>query len=327
MIDRIGQLFITGFEGETPSEDYLAFVERQNPGGVILFEENCNPHSRAEKSVQTISARNQTPPFVAVDQEGGRVCRFRGMPAEYGAASEYAEKGKIELYDEQFSRAAYYLRSNGINLLLGPVADLYLNDDNQCLKGRTFGSQSSRAIPFIERTIKIAHKAGLLTCAKHFPGLGAARSDPHEELVSADFTFQTFLNRESFTFQAAVRSGSDMIMTTHLLLPNLDKYPATISQVVVEKLLRDTLSFDGIVITDDLLMKGADRFGNYGERAFKAFHAGHDILLFGRNYRAAEEAILYFQQAYEKGLLDSDRLRTSLNRISGIKSKLAVSVV
>jgi len=327
MIDRIGQLFITGYEGETPSEDYLAFLERQNPGGIILFEENCNPHSRAESSLQKISARTNVPPFIAVDQEGGRVCRFRGVPAEYGAPSDYAEHDKIDLYAEHFSRSAYYLRSLGINLLLGPVADLNLNRDNQCLQGRTFGSQSSRVIPFIERTIKIAHKAGLLTCTKHFPGLGAAKLDPHEELVSADYTYQTFLNRESFTFQAAVRSGSDMIMTTHLLLPSLDNYPATISQVVVEKLLRETLAFDGIVITDDLLMKGADRFGNHGERAFKAFHAGHDILLFGRNYRAADEAIQYFKQAYRKGLLDSDRLRSSLNRISGIKSKLTASVV
>ncbi|UCD17851.1 MAG: hypothetical protein JSV44_02800 [Candidatus Zixiibacteriota bacterium] len=327
MIDRIGQLFIVGFDGEIPSTEFLEFFSSQQPGGVILFEENCNPHGKAEESLRRITSKANIIPFVAVDQEGGRVCRFRGAPAEYGAASAYGGKYNLELYSEQFSRAAYYLRAAGVNLLLGPVADLQLNDDNRCLKGRTFGRQSAKVMPFVEKTIKLARKAGLLTCVKHFPGLGASKDDPHEGVAVGDYDFQTFLNREAFTFQAAVRAGCEMVMTTHLSLPLIDKTLATASQVVVEKMLRETLTFDGIVVTDDLLMKGADQLGSYGERAVQAFQAGHDILLFGRNFRAAREAISHFKQAFQKGQIDENHLGSSLDRIAGIKSKLMVSVL
>ena len=327
MIDKIGQLFITGFEGETPSEDFLKFFTSEKIGGLVLFEEQCNPHSRAENTIRKLSINSEILPIVAVDQEGGRICRFKGAPAEFGDASEYGKNNNLELYSEQFSRATYYLQSLGINLLFGPVADLQLGHDNICLEGRTFGSNPARVIPFIERTIKIAHKVGLLTCVKHFPGFGAASVDPHKELSRAGYNYQTFINREALTFQAALEFGSDMVMTTHLLVPDIDSKPATISKVVVEILLRGTLAFDGLVITDDLTMLGAGRLGGYGERALRAFKAGHDLLLFGRDYRAAGEALEYFRKAYEKGQVNEERLRTSLERVSGIKSKLAVSAL
>ena len=324
MIDKIGQIFIVGYKGIDPSDDFKRFFSREQLGGVIFFEDNANPHYHAEKNIKDFIAESNVIPFFAVDQEGGRVCRFRGAPAEFDSPSKYAEKNNLELYAEQFGRAAYYLQSLGINLLLAPVADLNLDDQNPCLQGRTFGKSPARAIPFIERTIKIAHNFSLLTCAKHFPGLGASVIDPHHDLARADYDFQTFINREGITFQTAIEAGCDMIMTTHLILPQLDKEPATTSKAVVGNMLRGTLKFDGIAITDDLLMEGARVMGDYGERALKAFNAGHDILLFGQNFRVAEEVIKYFKKAYKKGLLNEERLTNSLERISGIKSKLTV---
>lgn len=326
MLERIGQLFFTGFDSSTPSKEFLEFVARENVGGVIFFEENCNPHSLAEETIRTIQSAVATP-FIGVDQEGGRVCRFRGAPAEYGSAADYGKNKNLEIFEEHFSRAAYYLHSLGVNLLFGPVADLQLNADNKCLEGRSFGKNPARVIAFIEKAIRIANKAGLLSCLKHFPGLGAARTDPHSQTATADYDFQTFINREALTFKAGISAGADMVMTTHLILPEIDSHPATASDSVIRVLLRETLGFDGIVITDDLLMQGADNLGSYGERALKAFNAGHDLLLFGRNFGAAREALGYFKEAYRRGLIDEERLETSLDRISGIKSKLTVPVI
>jgi beta-N-acetylhexosaminidase len=327
MLERIGQLFVTGLDGPRPSKEFLEFYKAENLGGIVLFEENCTPHSLAEDTIRQIHRLSSVTPFVAVDQEGGRVCRFKGAPMEYGAAAKYGSENNMELFEEQFSRTAYLLGSLGVNLLLGPVADLTLNENNECLKDRTFSSSASRVIPFIEKSIDICRKAGLLSCLKHFPGLGAARDDPHIKMSVADFDYQTFLNREGIPFKAGIDNDVDMIMTTHLLLPKLDSKPATVSEVVVNQLLRNKLGFYGIVITDDLLMKGANELGSVEERALEAFLAGHDLLLFGQDFSAVRKTISYFKEAVKDGRLNENRLSDSLDRISGIKSKIALPVI
>lgn len=327
MLDKIGQLFITGFDTQEPTDEFLKFYASENVGGIILFENNCTPHNLAEKSIKSvIEISSDIMPLIGVDQEGGRVCRFRGAPAEYKSPSDYGKERNIELFKEQFSRAAHYIHSLGVNLLFGPVADIEL-EDNECLKGRTFGKKASSIIPFIESSIRISHKVGLLSCLKHFPGLGASKNDPHKKIAVADYEYQTFLNREAVTFKAGIDTGADMVMTTHMILSSLDPRLVTESEVVIGQLLRDKLNFDGLVITDDLLMHGADSLGSYGERAVKAFNAGHDILLFGKNYHATAEAISYFKKKYRQGEIDETRLKVSLERISGIKSKLTMPVL
>ncbi len=138
---------------------------------------------------------------------------------------------------------------------------------------------------------------------------------------------QTFLNRDGLTFNAGIESGTDMVMTTHVVLPAIDKLPVTLSEMTINLLLREKLNFDGVAVTDDLLMHGLDDFGDYGERALKAFQAGHDILLFGANWKAAKAAVERIKKAIREGQLDESRLEISLNRISGIKSKLTVSAI
>ena len=283
-------------------------------------------HRGDKEGTQTSFFSSGRVSFFAVDQEGGRVCRLKGAPAEYWSARKYGEKGDLELFEEHFIRSAYYLSSLGFNLMLAPVADLALNPDNSCLEDRMFGRSASQVIPFIEKSVKICKKAGILSCLKHFPGLGAAADDPHIEMAVADYDLQTFLNREALTFKAGIDAGTDMVMTTHMILPKIDDKPATTSNIVVKQFLRNRLGFDGIVITDDLLMNGSRRLGGYGEKSLAAFDAGHDLLLFGKNYKAAMETVMHFKKEYRRGLVDEKRLQSSLNRISGIKSKIAPPV-
>ncbi len=327
MKEKLGQLFITGFKSETPSPEFLEFIESENIGGVILFKNNCNPHSQAEDSISEIVNRSREIPFIAVDQEGGRVNRFEGAPAEYPSAAYFGERSDIESFKESLSRAAYYLQSLGVNMMLGPVADLGLNQANKCLEDRTFSASAAKAMPFVESAVRTIGSVGMLSCLKHFPGLGAAEDDPHKKISVADFNLQDFLNREALPFKAGISAGADMVMTTHLQLTSIDNKMATESETVINLLLREKLNFDGIAITDDLLMKGAEALGRYGERALKAFNAGHDILLFGNNYQAARAAVEYFKKAYDKGDLDPHRLKISLERISGVKSKLSASAI
>lgn len=327
--NRIGQLFVLGFKGPQPSRDFLDFIAEEQIGGVILFEENCANHQRVSDNIDLIRSqfKRGSMPFIAVDQEGGRVCRLRQAPAEFRSAADYGAKMELEQFAEDFSRASMFMESLGINLNLAPVADIRLHSANACLKDRCFGETSQQVATFVEKAVAVTRKAGLLSCLKHFPGLGAAVADPHLETPVVDYDELIWRQREMLPFAAGIESGADMVMTTHLRMTAFDGEIVTGSQQIVTTLLRNVLGFDGPVITDDLTMNGAAELGDIGERTVKAFKAGHDILLFGQDYEAAMRAYDYFVDAVDRGDIDLAEIKASLSRVSGIKFKLDSSIV
>lgn len=328
ILKKIGQLFIIGFRERRPTSAFLNFVNEENIGGVILFKENCPTHQMIQKNIRQIKDHcSHNNPFIAVDQEGGRVCRVSGAPAEFAAPGLYATRYGLERFEEDYGRATLCLEKLGINLILGPVADIYLNEKSDCLRDRCFGSTAEDVIPFVEKAIDIAGDAGLLSCLKHFPGLGAARVDPHLETSEADYDELIWDQRERLPFAAGVERGADMIMTTHLRLPDIDNQIATASELIVSRLIRGGLRFDGPIITDDLSMKGAECLGRPGERALAAFKAGHDLLLFGQDFEEAMVAYDYFKEAVSRGELSAERITASLDRVAGLKFKLGKSAV
>jgi len=328
-LKQIGQLFLIGFEGSRPPDDFLNFIAEEQVGGVILFEENCVTHQQVADNIEIIRSqyRQGTTPFIAVDQEGGRVCRLRQVPAEFRAAADYGANSELEHFAEDYYRAATFMESVGINLNLAPVADIQLHSANECLRDRCFGESAEAVAPFVVKAVEVSKKSGLLSCLKHFPGLGAAVTDPHQETPTVDYDELIWRQREMIPFAAGIEHGADMVMTTHLRMEAFDGEIVTGSGRIINSLLRQILAFDGPVITDDLTMEGAAPLGNIGERAVAAFKAGHDILLFGRDSEAAMQAYDYFCDAASRGDIDRSQLRSSLGRVSGIKFKLDSSIV
>jgi len=322
-VKKIGQLFFIGFPGERPPKPFLEFLAEEQIGGIILFEENCRTHEVTRENIEIIKSQyGASSPLIAIDQEGGRVCRLRGAPAEYRAAADYGRNNELEQFKEDYTRSAVFMASIGINVNLGPVCDIQLNTTNRCLEDRCFGTSPETVTPFVEWAVQISKKAGVLSCLKHFPGLGAASLDPHKQTASADFDRIIWEQRERVPFAAGIGVGADMIMTTHIRLPKIDERMVTGSRKIVATMIRQELAFDGPVITDDLMMRGAEPLGHYGERAVAAFNAGHDILLFGQDWEEAVAAYDYFVDAVEGGEITAKRLELSLGRISGMKFKL-----
>lgn len=328
LLEKIGQLFIIGFPGEAPPSRFLDFVCESQIGGIILFEENCPTHLQARENIERVQAfLPSAMPFVAVDQEGGRICRLRGAPAELSAPADYGKRNDLERFREDYSRSAVYMASLGVNLNLAPVADILLQLDNQCLKGRCFGDTPEQVALFVRAAVEISRSKGLYSCLKHFPGLGAATVDPHEATATVDYDRILWQQRERLPFEAGVKAGADLLMTTHVIAPRLDCEIVTGSSRVISQLARTELEFDGPIMTDDLTMKGAASLGSYGERAVKAFNAGHDLLLFGRDYEAAMQAYEHFVKGCRGGDVSAGRLEEALNRVAGLKFKLGRSVV
>ena len=320
---RIGQLFVLGFPSETPPSPFLDFIREEQIGGVILFEENCRTNEVAKENIRIVnSCFNDVPPLIAVDQEGGRVCRLRGAPAEYRAAADYGQRGALDHYREDYGRAAVLLASLGFNLNLAPVADLCLSAGSGVLDGRCFGDDPESVSQFVTASVRVAHQKGMLCCLKHFPGLGATENDPHEAAVKTIYDRMVWPQRDRIPFAAGVDAGADLVMTTHLIAPSLDQHLVTESPTIIREHLRHGLGFEGVVITDDLCMGGAEKMGDFGERAVKAFLAGHDLLLFCHNYEAVIEGFEYFAGAVAAGDISEERIWASLDRIAGIKLKL-----
>lgn len=325
---KLGQLFIVGFPNETPSRSFLNFLSEENIGGVILFGHNCGSHNAIKSSIDLIrESQKSTIPFVAVDQEGGRVCRILKAPAEFSSAWEYATVLGLDRFREDYNRSLLLLESLGINLNLAPVCDIFLNENNTCLKDRCFGSTAEQVTKFVTAAVEITHRNGMLCCMKHFPGLGAAEIDPHERPSKADYDQILWEQREMVPFAACVEAGADLMMTTHLHLPKFDDKMITMSEKVINRLIRQKLFFEGPVITDDLCMKGAEETAKIGERTVAAFNAGHDLLLFGSNLEASMQAFDYFREAFQRGEVSADRVQASLDRVAGIKFKLGKSTL
>lgn len=328
LIDRLGQLFMIGFEGQNPSKEFLNFITEEQIGGVILFEDNCPNYDTIKQNIVTIkSCYKKRPPFIAVDQEGGRISRIKGVPAEFHAPSYYGSLNALDRFAEDYAHSAVYMESAGISLNLAPVADILLNPDNECLFDRCFSNDSEIVTKFVEKSVEVARRSGLFSCLKHFPGLGAAKSDPHKEVAEADYDEILWEQREMLPFAAGIAKGAEIIMTTHMRLPKIDNTIVTGSERIIDSLLRDQLGFDGPVITDSLEMKGAAELGELGERAVKAFNAGHDILLFGQDTEQAIVAFDYFEEACKRGEVETTRIEAALQRISGIKLKLDSNVL
>lgn len=328
VLNSIGQLFLIGFKGKEPSNEFLQFITEEQIGGVILFEENCPNYDTMKQNIAKIKKCYTTrAPFIAVDQEGGRVSRIRGIPAEYHAASYYGSQNQIEHFAEDYTHSAVYMESTGISLNLAPVADIFLNPDNTCLLDRCFSSDPNTVAKFVEKSVEVARHNGLLCCLKHFPGLGDTISDPHNEVAEADYNETLWAQREMIPFAAGIAKGAEIIMTTHMRVSEIDDNIVTGSKKIINSLIRQQLGFDGPVMTDSLEMKGAAELGELGERAVKAFNAGHDILLFGQDTEATVEAFDYFEEACKRGEVEESRLEMSLQRISGVKLKLDSNVL
>jgi len=332
--ERVGELFISGFPGETPPAEILRQIEEHSLGGIVLFAENCADHDNLRRSIELLQARAEKPLFMAIDQEGGRVCRLSGKPAEYDSAEAYganagqsasALQAALAHYQADFQSAAKYLSEIGINLLLGPVCDLRPDaktpDTATALSGRTFSGNPDIVSAFVQTAVRIAHENHLLSCLKHAPGLGSIKVDPHVTLGATRHSATEFFERDLRPFRAGCASGADLVMTSHFLIPELDTAPVTLSKTIIESVIRNVIPAKTALITDDLDMGALRDFGGVGVVCVKALNAGHDLLL-ARSNDTIVQGRTALQQGLEDGAVDKYRFTEALDRVERLRGAL-----
>ncbi len=253
-------------------------------GGVILFARNYADPEQLERLAGDLHALREPQLLVAVDQEGGRIQRFRdgftGLPA-------MAHLGA--LHDENPGRArrlaeacgwlmAAELRAAGVDLSFAPVLDL-----NRGVSG-VIGDRSFHARPGV--VVELAHafmngmaRAGMAATGKHFPGHGAVAADSHHGLPVDDRPYEDIRRSDLLPFARMIEHGLPAVMTAHVLYPLVDRFPASFSRVWLDEILRRELRFQGVIFSDDLTMGGAHTLGGLPERAAAALAAGCDMVL------------------------------------------------
>lgn len=321
--NKINQLFISGYSGSDILKCKICSeLLKQGLGGVIFFTQNIITKEQIKNNIQKIKQLSLIPPFLSIDQEGGRVERTENIHKgkKYLSAKEAAQKG-LEFVQAQTEEICAELKEYGINMNFAPVLDTDTNPNNPIIGIRAYGNNPYDVFKFGQEVFKIHQKEGILPVGKHFPGHGDTSKDSHIEMPIVNIERKDFEKNHLLPFKLAIDVGLDVIMVSHVYYTCYDTtpVPASLSKNILTNLLKNELKFDGLVISDDMVM------GAVGNKSKNIFIQG---LLSGINmfiYRNSDEKLIqiidYIEEQAEKNEELNIAISQSFEKVIELKSK------
>ncbi|MBN2794704.1 MAG: hypothetical protein JXR88_04810 [Clostridia bacterium] len=331
--DKVAQLFILDFseidnKNETEySRKIEAFLDLYPIGGFIYFSDNIISKSQLSTFNEQLQGYARThklwPFFISVDEEGGLVSRLgkKGLVTYLPNATTLSRTYTSEEIFEMGKTLGSELKSLGFNMDFAPVLDTNINANNPIIGTRAFSSDPKTVAEYAIAFGKGLYASGIIPFGKHYPGHGNTQGDSHLTPVTSTLDEQGFYTGEGLPFVEAVKQRLPGIMVGHILTPNLsdNSLPASLSDEVVEGILRQDLHYDELIITDALEMKAISSQYSSGEAAVLALQAGCDLLLMPEDF---EEAYDYVLKSVYDGTLSEIRINQSLERIYRYKRLL-----
>lgn len=313
---HLGQLVVAGFAGVGLPVELRAIAREFNLGGVILFARNVEAPLQVAELAHEVKQLADVPPWVSIDQEGGRVQRLRAPFTEWPPLAALGRSGDPGLA-ERFGRAlARELRSVGVTLDYAPVLDVHTNAANPVIGDRALSPDAGEVARLGAILVRALEAEGVAACGKHFPGHGDTSLDSHEDLPVVEQEPARLQEVELRPFRAAIEAGVAAIMTAHVRYPAFDETaPATLSQALVTDLLRSEMGYDGLVLTDDMAMGAIAKHRAVVPASVEALRAGCDLVLLCEPDPAAQaEVIEGLIHAVEDGALAERRVEEALGR-------------
>ena len=318
--EKVGQLFLARCPAGNATEDISAY----HLGGYILFGqdfENETPDSFCQK-IRDYQSVSPIPMLIAVDEEGGTVCRVSSRPSFRGnrfpAPRESYSAGGMEQVLAIETEKAALLRDLGINVNMGPVCDI-TTGFGAFMYARSLGESPEETGRFVSATAQIYANHGIGSVLKHFPGYGN-NADTHTGIATDIRTLDELESADLVPFSAGINAGCDAILVSHTIINCLDDaQPATLSPAVHDY-LRNTMGFDGVIVTDDLVMQAITDTYGAEEAAVLAVLAGNDLLC-STEYRIQYPAVL---EAVQAGRISVAQLDESVMRILLWKRELGL---
>lgn len=322
--EKLGQMFMVGFHGTTISDELKGMITDYGVGGVILFSRNIESMSQVKdlcNFLQELSIKShKIPLLIAIDQEGGRVFRLKPPFKQYLSYGELGRTGSENTVRSNALLMADELIEIGVNMNMAPVLDVNTNPKNPIIGDRSFSSDPDVVSRLGSCVIKAFHEKGIIAVGKHFPGHGDTFSDSHLELPVVNHGVERLEGIEFKPFVNTFKTGLKAIMTAHVLYPALDPdYPATMSEKIINGILRKKLGFNGIVITDDMEMKAISNNYSDEKSAIQSIKAGVDILLICHSHDKQIKMFNSILMALESGEIKEERIEESLYRIARLK--------
>lgn len=315
--EKVGNLFMVGFDGTSAPPSLTRLIRDYHIGGVILFKRNIHSKDQLKNLIGEINELSEGRKLlIAVDHEGGRVFR---LPSPF---TQWEPMAKVNSDDEAYNIGkimAKELLEVGFNVNFAPVLDVNTNVKNPVIGDRSFSNNplivASRGVSLIRGL----QENGIIACGKHFPGHGDTSLDSHIDFPVLPHTMGRLEFLELLPFKAAIEAGVKSIMTAHVVYEGVDTgVPATLSETLINKLLREQLKFSGVVFTDDLQMAAIAKKWSLGDACLMSLKAGCDVCLICRDNSAQKEAIEHIVQCANAGKISETAIESACRRIANL---------
>jgi beta-N-acetylhexosaminidase len=333
--EKIGLLLMIGVSGHHPDNIVEQQMKKNHVASYLLFQKNT-PTPRVTKTLtqelnQTAEKYHLPKLLIAIDQEHGRVIRLKEGITRLPAAYALGRLNNPKFVYDTCYISGCELRSLGINVNFAPVADINSNPENPIIGTRSFGEQPDIVSKMVRHAIQGFRDAGILCSAKHFPGHGDVAIDSHLDLPVSEKSLEELYQMELTPFQTAISESVPIIMTAHILYPKIDSiWPATLSPMILTKLLREKLNYKGIIISDDLEMKALNRYGDHPDLAIQMINAGCDMLIISENLThdiSVDSVYQALLKAVQNNMISEKRLNESVQRLLDLRKQLSTENV
>jgi beta-N-acetylhexosaminidase len=313
-------------------------LDNQHAGGIILYTFNGNIQTSSQVTALTaaIQAHAKIPVLISIDQEGGNVNRLDPITGPRPSARSIGATNNPKVAEQQGESDGQVLKQLGFNVNLAPdvdvqaLSDAAFNDSSMArFEYRMYGTTPDKVATFAGAYLEGLQGYGVIGCLKHWPGLGADTVDPHDALPTLQSS-QAELNSSNFApyRMLLAQDDVDMIMSTHVLVPAYDKtYPATLSPILINQVLRGDLGYQGVIITDGLYMRAISDHWTLSQAAVLAVQAGNDILLGPYNTQGVQSVLNALRAAVNDGQITKARIDLSVERILALKIKYGMITV
>jgi beta-N-acetylhexosaminidase len=324
---EVGQLFVVGFSGTSVAASAEELFVRHGIGGAILFKRNIVDAEQVvalNTALFDIGRRCAQPLIVSVDQEGGRVARLRGIATDVPPMRVVGKAAETdpELPYRLGAMMARELSALGFHWDFAPVVDVDTNPANPVIGERSFSRDADVVGRIAARFIQGMQGAGVAACAKHFPGHGDTDVDSHLALPRLPHALDRLRAVELPPFVQAARAGVASVMTAHVMFPALDEHePATLSNTILEQLLRKEVGYDGVCVSDDLEMSAVAERYPVEVLVEKGLLAGCDLFLICHDNDKAARAVEHVHKLVESGRIPRARIEQALARVHALKQK------
>jgi beta-N-acetylhexosaminidase len=327
--EKLGQLLMAQAEtwnNSANTPDTMSMLDQLHAGGIIMYAIQMNTLQQTKGDIAAMQMHASTPLLVATDEEGGLVERVQKIFGDRPGALQVYQTGNVKNAATLGEGITRDLRSLGINADLAPDVDvLQTPNASSYMDTRTFGYTPESVIAYAGAYLRAVQGMGEIACLKHFPGLGAAKTDAHTSLPVIKSSREHISTTDLAPYQYFLSSSDPlndpaMIMTTDLMMPALDPtLPAELSPTIITGILRNKFHYDGVVITDALWMDGIAQKWNLVQASIMALNAGDDMLLGAIGSAQMEEVLNGLKGALQDGQLSLARVNQAVTRIITLK--------